>query len=1520
MRAVKRNAVLIGLLAAGVWAASAVPARGQLLFINEFMATNDTTIDDEYGEYDDWVEIYNGGGTAVDIGGMYVTDDLSDLTKAQIPAGYPATTTIPAGGFLIIWFDDVATQGPLHVAMKLSADGEDIGLVAADGTSVIDSLNFDVQSTDVSMGRQPDGSATWYYFADATPGASNTTAGSPGYASSPVFSHAAGFRAGSFSLTLSSPDPNATIYYTLDGSEPTEGASHNPYTYRYEEYYGGSTETRYYDTYQYSGPIAISSTTVVRAKAVRPGYMPSQTVTRTFILEAAPTLPVISLSSTPANLWDDLIGIFVMGPPPYTGTRFGSANVWEDWERAAYLELFEPDGTLGVSQGIGVKTGGDISRLGPQKPMALYARSAYGAGEIDYRVFPDRDIDVFEGLTLRCSGDDWSYTLFQDALTTWGLVDELDLDTHAYRPAHIYLNGEYYGIINIRERRNDQYVASHYNIEPTEVDILVDNMDVAAGDATHYQGLLDYIRANDLRYPAPFAHVRTFMEVDNYLDYMASEIYIANTDWPSGNTRYWRPRVDNGRWRWMLIDTDYAFCSPRPNSRVVETGLYEQYDMIEHATTATSSHWSNKPWSTELFRTLLQNGDFQTRFIRDMADHMNVTFRPDRVLAEIAEKQALLEPEMLDHIGRWGGVYNPWSGTINPWLVGIPSMSQWENEIQRQMDFATSRAPYVRQHVISHFGLSGSAEITFNVSPAEAGRVKVNRLVLPTEPSGACAGTYFLDVPIKVMAMPNRGYRFANWTECSGGPSMLMTPTGTATLTANFVADAGNTNPIIINEINYNSAADFDAQDWIELFNPNDWEVDLSGWQFTDSDPNNVYVFPPHTSIGPRDYLVLCNNQVYFHSFFPQVENYIGDFTFNASNGGEQISLYDADGYLIDTVTYGDVSPWPTAPDGTGPTLELICPATDNGAASSWAASTGHGTPGAINSVTACGPQITQQPQDASISLVQGATFSVTAAGSGTLHYRWEKNGMEVGGDSASLHLTGLELTDTGAAVVCYVSNACGTVASRTAILEVTPPSILVVDSAAAAGGDGYTWATAYNDLQAALTAAAGSGGVVAEIWVAGGTYRPDQGTNRRDLSFQLLNGLSIYGGFSGQETDRSQRRPNHNVTVLSGDIGAVGSNSDNSYHVVVGSGTDNTAVLDGVTITGGNATGSTENMGGGLLNAAGSPSLRHCILIDNVAMYGGGVCNLGGSPVLTNCRLIGNMSFYFGGGICNFDSNPVLISCTLSGNGNFTSADGGGIYCAGTSSPSLNSTILWLNSRSGGTSESAQIYAGTGAPAVDYCCIQGWTGGLGGTGNIGQDPLFADADGADDDPNTFGDNDYHLTSTSPCRDAGDPGLAAGDQLDMDFLPRMVGGRVDIGADEFLWPGDANLDGAVSLGDLSVLAAHYGTVSGMTWADGDFTGDGAVSLADLSILAAYYGQGYGAAAGIVMSFEEAYKQVFGEAPAVLDDCPQDAEPAELPGSACGILGMALIGLIVFGCLLLPGWREVTTRGVSFRRD
>ena len=369
---------------------------------------------------------------------------------------------------------------------------------------------------------------------------------------------------------------------------------------------------------------------------------------------------------------------------------------------------------------------------------------------------------------------------------------------------------------------------------------------------------------------------------------------------------------------------------------------------------------------------------------------------------------------------------------------------------------------------------------------------------------------------------------------------------------------------------------------------------------------------------------------------------------------------------------------------------------------------------------------------------------------------------------------------------------------------------LIFVDADAPSPGNGSSWETAYTELETAVGQAAGAD-IAMEIWVAAGTYVPTNPGDPRSATFQLANGVLMYGGFAGTETRRCDRDPATSLTILSGDVDGDDepdfvNNDENVYHVVTTGGTDWTAVLDGFIITGGNANAS----GGGMYNIGGSPTISRCVFRANSAFTGGGIWNIGGNPTLTNCLFTGNRATWSmgGGAIYSGGGSPTLTNCTFAGN-SALSGNGGGMYNDQVSDivspPTLTNCILWGNSDSGPPDASAQIYnviypEFESRADIKYSAIQDddpddgivypcTSLPCGGTGNIDDDPEFVDPDGADDVVGTE-DDDLHLYASSPCIEAGDNSVVTV-ATDLDGNQRIldadgVGGpTVDMGAYEF---------------------------------------------------------------------------------------------------------------------------------------
>jgi len=769
----------------------------------------------------------------------------------------------------------------LHTNFKLSAQGEYLVLTTPSGDTA-DSLSFGYLSADVSYGRQPSGGSNWRYFQQATPGMPNSTVGWPGITEPVAFDPPAGFYASGMQVTLSTGNPADVIYYTTDGGEPNDGSS------------------------VYQQPVYVFETTVIRALAVHAGYLPGKVSTSTFFIGAEHDLPIVSLATAPDNLFDPETGIY------------HDNNIWEDWERPIHVEFYENMDSLGFSMDAGVKITGGWTRTLPQKSLAIYAREAYGYGDIEYPLFPGLDISKYESFMLRNSGNDWGVTMFRDGFMT-GLVEEDGLDIQAFRPTVVYINGEYWGIHNLRERLTDRYVEAHYGISPDNMDLLELDGYASAGDAVHYTNMITYIQTHPLVLQQNYEYIKTQMDVPDFINYEVAQIFLNNTDWPGNNIKYWRPRTSDGKWRWMLYDTDFGF------------GLVNDYtfNMMDFATDPYGPSWPNPPWSTFLLRSLLTNDEFEVDFINRYADMLNTSFRIPNMTSQIDQKKNIIINEMPNHLSRWGG-----------------TMWDWLNNINLMRTFANNRKFYAQSHVVSYFNLPEYSQVTLDVQPPASGRIRISTISPEDYP---WTGEYFNGVPVPLVAVPDTGFRFVGWQGDFTGDSTALTVEFTYSSEITAVFEPYIPDTVVINEINYHSPDSFNPDDWVELYNPTENAVNIGNWMFKDEDDSHVFTIPQGTVLPADGYLVICTDTSAFHSSFPEVPNFIGDMDFKLDNAGELIRLYDMTGLLIDTVRYDDELPWPAEPDGLGPTLELIGPWLDNALPESWLAYSVNGTPGSLN-------------------------------------------------------------------------------------------------------------------------------------------------------------------------------------------------------------------------------------------------------------------------------------------------------------------------------------------------------------------------------------------------------------------------------------------------------------------------------------------------------------------------------------------------------------------------------------------
>ncbi len=601
------------------------------LVISEVMASNGRTLlDPDFSAFSDWIEIYNGSFEDIDIGGYYLGDSLKKGSW-KIPVG----TVIGANDHLIFWADgEDIVQKAMHTDFTLKSKGEKVGLFDRNG-DLVDGFSFGKQKTDISCGIKNN----QLIYMIPTPGVENSKAfENHDLSQKPAFSIDGGFYDNGFTVEISSFE-NGQIYYTTDGSYPTQNST--PYT----------------------TPLFIDKTTVLRARAKSEGKFLSEDITATYFLNESITLAVVSISTDNRYLYDDQIGIYTTGTNGTTSvgcTEDGVlANYFQDWARPAHIEFFDEEKNLGFSQEIELEISGSCSRIIPQKSLKITADDKYGSKNISYKLFENKPFVEYRGFKLKNSGQDWFQTMIRDSFLHRVIKDDLDIDYQDYRPCVVFINGEYYGIHNIREKKNrDFIVQNHPGVKKKNIDLLYDNAGVKKGSAKDYLNMIDFIKNHDLSIDENYQKILLRMDVENYIDYIIAETFYLNQDWPYTNVRFWRENKTGAKWRWIFEDQDVSF---GPWTDPMEINIFDRLSAVENLT------YANPLWSTFLFRSLIKNSQFKARFKQKYYNYLNSTFQPQRMHAILDEMIAKIEPEMPRHIKRWNGTYEETIGSMEKW-------------------------------------------------------------------------------------------------------------------------------------------------------------------------------------------------------------------------------------------------------------------------------------------------------------------------------------------------------------------------------------------------------------------------------------------------------------------------------------------------------------------------------------------------------------------------------------------------------------------------------------------------------------------------------------------------------------------------------------------------------------------------------------------------------------------------------------------------------------------------------------
>ncbi len=600
------------------------------------------------------------------------------------------------------------------------------------------------------------------------------------------FSHPTGFYEDDIRLEMEVAEPEAMIQFTTDGSLPTPT--------------NGSV---------YQEPLRLSadpeSVVVVRARAIDENGILGPEANMTYFLGFETAMPVVSLMVEPDDLWDWERGIFIR--PDEKGP---------EWERPAELVYLDDSKQIGFSAPAGIRIHGGASRWAEKKSIRLYFRPEYGLAELDYPLFPDSGQTRFKRLVLHAGGQDQptetgNGTLLRNPLIS-ALAQETDVIVAEGQPVLLFINGQPWGIYNLRERLDRIYFADRFGIG--DLDILgpiAYAPEPLEGNWTHWDELMSFVEANDMADPENYTTVISQIDVENFIDYYALQYFIGNADWPQRSHDRFYPYVQGGKWHWFLWDGDFAF------GLAFEGG--ELPDPITWLLTGEEggSARLQAAWQDSLlFRKLMDNPDFKLAFIRRLEGLLNTAFLPEAVIAQLDALASQVEPDIEYETLRW------------------QSSGNWSESVEQMRNFARQRPDLIRQNVVEELGLSGTVELDFE-APRGKGSVDVNGFSVPELP---WSGLFFTGLPIEITALPESGYRFAGWEPAE------LPQTETITLSDSFPrqirplferrrAGAPQRGDVVIQDVGIDQDG---LGDWIELEVARPSGVDLRGWRLTDND------------------------------------------------------------------------------------------------------------------------------------------------------------------------------------------------------------------------------------------------------------------------------------------------------------------------------------------------------------------------------------------------------------------------------------------------------------------------------------------------------------------------------------------------------------------------------------------------------------------------------------------------------------------------------------------------------------
>jgi len=746
-------------------------------------------------------------------------------------------------------FFNTPQAGTIETNFAIATSGETLYLSNSNGI-ILDSLVVPDLEPNMSVGKKNDGTNTWFIFPTPTPNASNNLAASfIGHEEQPTLDVVGGIFPDTITVNaINQSTQNGILRYTLNGQDPD------------------TTSTLVI------GPIAINSSAVLKVSCFPNGTnrLVSPIEAETYLINENSTIPIVSL--TIDN--DDL---------------YGPNGIFQFESKASV----KPDGGAGGS------------RSNPQHSVTVEsANTTFGTGEnIHYPLFPEKPyVDDIQAIYIRNGSNFWNQYHQRDA-TFMRVMRKSHANSQAYRPANVFLNGQYFGVYELREKANETYFNENYGNHVDSLDLLSVSywygsaLRTVKGSDSSFFNMVNFITTADKTNPAYLIQCDKRLDLKNYTDYIAAELWYGNTDWVYNNVKIARTRTTDNKWRFFLQDVEWGLGGWTDYNT-------NMFDWFQNAIQPNTYY--------DIHSNLMQDSTYRNHFINRYADLMNTTLHQNTYTPIINQLYEELLPEMPRHFAFWTGDV---AGGMNTYTYNRDViLGQFNN-----------RNTAVRNQMLNYYNLQNTVNLTLSTIPANAGYIKISTIIPDSLP---WTGVYFHGNPVTITAVANPGFTFNHWENNINLPSTLLSNASISVdiatddyFTAVFSGSPTNTS-LTISEINYRPDASLDGGNWIELHNFGNSELNLTGWTLKSDDFYNAYSFSDGVKIPSGGYLVVAQDTQLFHAIYPTVTNVVGNLRFGFENNMDSIYIFRPNSDTLLAMKFTNNQPFPRCANGFGRTLE----------------------------------------------------------------------------------------------------------------------------------------------------------------------------------------------------------------------------------------------------------------------------------------------------------------------------------------------------------------------------------------------------------------------------------------------------------------------------------------------------------------------------------------------------------------------------------------------------------------------